>query len=149
MNQNEIHVERTFPVSRQTLFAAFTDPALLAEWWGPEGSVNNFEIFELTPGGRWDFVMRAADGTSYRMTNRFVEVLPPERIVVRHDQEDHGFDMIMQYDIIDSASTRLRWCMRFDSADEAGRVRKFVLEANEQNFDRLERVLGVSQTRTR
>ena len=146
MSQNEIHVERTFPVAREALFAAFADPALLTQWWGPEGSVNSFEAFDLEPGGRWEFVMRAADGVSYRMTNRFLEVTPPERIIVRHDQEGHGFDLIMQYDVVDGANTRLHWCMRFDAPAEADRVRQFVLEANEQNFDRLARVLGVGRS---
>ena len=32
--------------------------------------------------------------------------------------------------------------MRFDSAEEAGRVREFILAANEENFDRLAAELG-------
>jgi uncharacterized protein YndB with AHSA1/START domain len=141
----DVHSERTFPVPRQKLFAAFTNQTLLTLWWGPAGSVNSFEVFDLQPGGRWEFVMRAADGVSYQMTNRFVEVLPPERIVVRHDQEGHGFDLIMTYDAVDEVTTRLHWCMRFDSPAEAARVRQFILAANEQNFDRLESVLGVGR----
>jgi hypothetical protein len=35
--------------------------------------------------------------------------------------------------------------MRFDSPAEAARVRQFILAANEQNFDRLESVLGVGR----
>lgn len=143
IRDGDIRSERTFPVPRQRLFAAFTDQTSLAQWWGPEGSTNSFEVFDLRPGGRWEFVMRAADGVSYRMTNRVLEVLSPERIVVRHDQEGHGFDLTMTYDAVEAASTRLRWCMRFDSPVEAARVRQFVLAANEQNFDRLETVLGI------
>jgi uncharacterized protein YndB with AHSA1/START domain len=147
MRNGEIHSERVFPVPRETLFAAFMDAAMLTEWWGPHGSENSFEVFDPRPGGLWEFVMRAADGASYRMTNRFVEIVPPERIVLRHDQDGHGFDLVMNYDIVDDASTTLHWCMRFDSPEEAERVRPFVVEANEQNFDRLERVLRVRPTR--
>jgi hypothetical protein len=33
--------------------------------------------------------------------------------------------------------------MRFDAGEEAARVRDFVVEANEQNLDRLEAILGL------
>ena len=139
----EIRSERIFPVSPQSLFAAFADPVVLARWWGPQGSVNRFETFELRPGGWWVFVMRAADGTDHPMRNRFVEVAAPERVVLRHVQADHGFELDMAFEAVDAGRTRLRWRMRFDSPAEAERVRAFVVQANEQNFDRLEAVLGI------
>jgi uncharacterized protein YndB with AHSA1/START domain len=139
---NEIHSSRVFPVDRETLFAAFADPTVLAAWWGPHGSVNVFETFDLQPGGLWRFVMRSADGSEYAMTNRVVEVVRPERIVLAHEQEGHGFALHMHYGVVDATHTRLHWRMRFESAAEAERVRAFVVEANEQNFDRLEAALG-------
>ena len=137
----EIHSQRTFPVARRTLFAAFENPEVLATWWGPRGSVNSFETFDLRAGGEWLFVMHAPDGTSYPMSNQFLEVVPPERIVLRHRQAGHEFELHMCYDAVDSAQTRLRWCMRFESAVEAARVRAIVSQANEENFDRLEGVV--------
>jgi uncharacterized protein YndB with AHSA1/START domain len=134
---------RTFPVSRPTLFAAFADPTVLATWWGPQGSVNVFETFDLRTGGEWRFVMHAADGTAYPMEKRFAEVVAPARIVLQHLQAGHEFQLHMDFEEIDAATTRLSWRMRFESAAEAARVRPFVIEANEQNFDRLEAVLGL------
>jgi uncharacterized protein YndB with AHSA1/START domain len=140
---HEIRSERVFPVPRDAVFAAFADPAVLARWWGPQGSVNVFDTFELRPGGRWEFVMRAADGTDYPMRNQFLEVLPPERIVIRHVQAGHEFQLRMTFEALAARRTRLAWCMHFESAEEAKRVRALVIEANEQNFDRLEAVLGL------
>ena len=148
-DEHEIRSERTFPIDRPALFAAFADPAVLAAWWGPHGSVNSFETFDLRAGGRWEFVMRAADGAVYRMANRFVEVVAPERVVLRHLQAAHEFQLLLQYEAVGRGHTRLRWCMRFDSAAEAARVRAFVAEANEQNFDRLETALGLPPGRGR
>ena len=141
--EDEIHSARTLPVPRRTLFAAFADPAVLATWWGPHGSVNVFETFDLRPGGMWRFIMHAADGAAHAMAQQFVEVVAPERVVLRHLQAGHEFRLEMHYDAIDVTHTRLRWCMRFESAAEAARVRAFVAEANEQNFDRLEAALGL------
>jgi uncharacterized protein YndB with AHSA1/START domain len=135
-------------LARQALFAAFVDPAVLSAWWGPHGSVNVFETFDLRPGGAWRFVLRAADGTAYTMTNEFLEVVAPERVTLRHLQAGHEFELHMHYDALDAAHTRLRWTMRFADPGEAARVRALVAEANEQNFDRLEAVLGLPPGRT-
>jgi uncharacterized protein YndB with AHSA1/START domain len=143
LRAHEVHTARTFPVARQSLFAAFADAAVLAAWWGPHGSVNEFEAFDLRPGGAWQSVMRAADGAAYRMTNEFLDVVEPERVTLRHLQAGHEFELHMHYDALGAAHTRLRWCMRFADAAEAARVRALVAEANEQNFDRLEAVLGL------
>ena len=34
----EIHVERVFDAPRERVFAAFTDPELIPQWWGPRGT---------------------------------------------------------------------------------------------------------------
>lgn len=145
---SEVRSERIFPVARESLFAAFADPAVLARWWGPRGSVNVFETFDLRPGGWWIFVMRAANGTEYPMRHRFIDVEAPDRVVFEHVQVGHGFQLHLAFDAEDAGRTRLRWCMRFASEAEAARVREFVREANEQNFDRLETVLGLRPART-
>ena len=142
-SEHEIRSGRTFPVTRRVLFSAFTNPAVLASWWGPHGSVNVFETFDLRPGGAWRFAMHTTDGTKYEMVNEFLEVIEPERIVLWHPQSGHEFQLQMRYDAIGPAETQLSWCMRFVDAEEASRVRPFVVEANEQNFDRLEAVLGL------
>lgn len=144
---HEIRSVRVFPVARPFLFAAFTDPTRLAEWWGPHGSVNTFEVFDPRPGGEWRFLMRAADGTVYPMHKRFVEVMAPERLVLEHVQADHQFQLHMTFTALGAHRTRLDWRMRFESPAEAARVRAFVIEANEQNFDRLEAALGLPASR--
>ena len=34
----EIRVERVFDAPRDRVFAAYTDPELIPEWWGPHGT---------------------------------------------------------------------------------------------------------------
>lgn len=140
---DDIVSSRTFPVARPALYAAFADPDVLARWWGPAGSVNTFETFEPRTGGEWRFTMQTADGTIYPMHKRFAEVVAPERVVLEHVQAGHEFQLHMTFEAIDAGHTRMEWRMRFASPAEAARVRDFVLAANEQNFDRLEAVLGL------
>lgn len=144
-SEHEILSERVLDVPRDRVFEAFADPAVLARWWGPRGSVNVFQTFEFRTGGRWEFLMRADDGAEYPMRKQFIEVLPPERVVVQHLQTGHEFQLHMTVEALDAGRTRVRWRLRFESAAEAGRVREFVKAANEQNFDRLEDVLRRSE----
>jgi uncharacterized protein YndB with AHSA1/START domain len=133
---SEIVSARVFDAPREVVFRAFSDPLHLTRWWGPVGFENTFHEFAFRPGGAWRFVMHGPDGAEYQMTKEFVEVAPPTRIVLRHEQATHGFRMTMTF-VDESDKTRLTWRMRFDSKEEAERVRSAVTEANEQNFDRL------------
>ena len=71
------------------------------------------------------------------MQKRFVDVRPPDSIVIDHlEPPVHRFRMTMTFED-QGAGTLLSWRMQFESPDEAERVRAVVLAANEQNFDRL------------
>lgn len=133
---SEIVSSRFFPVAPETLFAAFTDPARLARWWGPSGSVNEFREFDLRPGGHWRFEMRTKEGARYPMDKTFVEVDPPRRIVLRHAQPGHDFTLSMDYERV-PGGTRLVWRAMFAAPEQLAAVQKAFAAANEENFDRL------------
>lgn len=138
---SEIVSTRRVNASRAAVWEHHTDPAKLTLWWGPTGFTNEFETFELRPGGAWRLVMRGPDGAAFRLEKRFVEVLPPERLVHDHLDPVHAFRMtVILAD--DAGGTRITWRMRFDSAEEFARVKDFITAANEQNFDRLETLLA-------
>ena len=137
----EIVSTRVFAVPRELVFEAFSNPAHLVHWWGPKGFTNTFSEFDLRPGGPWRFVMRGPDGVEYQMAKDFVEVVRPERIVFQHLGPMHRFRMTMTF-AEHSGKTELTWTMRFESAAEATEARSFIIEANEQNFDRLQACLA-------
>jgi uncharacterized protein YndB with AHSA1/START domain len=132
----ELVSARTFPHPPEALFAAFADPRRLARWWGPAGATNEFHEFDLRPGGRWRFVMRMPDGTSYPMDKTFLEVERPRRVAVRHPQAGHDFTLTMDYEAV-PGGTRLAWRARFATAEQLAAVETAFAAANEQNFDRL------------
>jgi uncharacterized protein YndB with AHSA1/START domain len=128
---------RLIAAPRERVWAAFSDPAVLAAWWGPASFTNSVHEFDFRPGGAWKFTMHGPNGSAYAMDHRFVEVVAPERIVIRHLQPGHDFTLTV---VLAPAKggTGLLWRMVFDDPAEAERVRAFVLPANEQNLDRLE-----------
>ena len=80
----EIHVERVFDAPRDRVFAAFTDPKLIPEWWGPTTTVDQMDV---RPGGSWRFVFRDADGSESAFRGTYKEVTPPERLVQTFEWE--------------------------------------------------------------
>jgi uncharacterized protein YndB with AHSA1/START domain len=118
------------------VFNAFADPARLPRWWGPKGFTNTIHQFDLKPGGRCRLTMHGPNGVDYHNEKEFTEVVKPERIVFQHLEPMHHFQMTMLF-AEEGGKTRLTWRMLFESAAEATRLRSFISEANEQNFDRL------------
>lgn len=139
----EIVSTRRFPAPRAVVFGSFIDPRQLSQWWGPKGFTNTFKVFEPRTGGRWHFTMHGPDGANYPIEKEFVEVIPEEKIVLRHLDPVHGFRMTMTYED-EAGGTRLTWRMKFHSAAEAAKVSGFIASANEENFDRLEAHLAKS-----
>lgn len=136
----EILNDRLFPVDRATLFDAFADPEKLAGWWGPEGFTNRIMAFDLTPGGDWLITMIADNGTEFHNHWTFEDVVAGQTIRMTHHEPVHVFTLEMHF-ADQGAGARLSWRMLFDRTDENEAMEKFLHAANEQNLDRLERLL--------
>lgn len=83
----EIHVERVFEAPRERVFAAYTDPELIPEWWGPHGTTTVVDHMDATAGGTWRFVIHNSDGSETGFRGAFREVVAPERIVQTFEWE--------------------------------------------------------------
>ena len=78
-SDREIHVVREFDAPRDRVWRAFTEPDLLAQWWG-RGNRLVVEKYELERGGHWRFVEHGPEG-AHGFEGRFREVTPQDRIV--------------------------------------------------------------------
>ena len=79
---------RVLDAPRTLVFSVWTDPKHLAQWWGPDGFSTTTHAYDFRPGGVWRFVMHRPDGRDYQNRITFDEIVPPERIVYRHDGGD-------------------------------------------------------------
>ena len=80
--EREIRSERTFDAPREQVFALFTDPAAIPEWWGPEGTTTVVEQDDVRVGGDWRYVItNDADGRVNGFRGTYREIAPPERVV--------------------------------------------------------------------
>ena len=130
-----------FAAPRELVFEVFSNPDHLVHWWGPKGFMNTFSAFDLRPGGAWRFVMHGPDGVDYQNAKDFGEVVKPERIAFQHLRPMHRFQMTMTFGER-SGQTELTWRMVFESPAETTKLKSFVAQANEQNFDRLKAYLA-------
>ena len=83
----EIHIERVFDAPRDKVFAVYTDPELIPQWWGPRNGTTIVYQMDVRNGGSWRFVMRAVDGSENGFRGTYREVTPPERIVQTFEWE--------------------------------------------------------------
>ena len=122
------------------IFAAMRDPARLARWWGPDGFTNTFDTFEFRPGGAWNFTMHGPNGANYPNQSSFAEIVPDQRLVIRHACEPY-FTLTITLTPREG-KTFLEWSQCFDSAAVCANVASIVIPSNEQNLNRLEAELA-------
>lgn len=131
---------RMFDASVSTLFNAFSDPENLKQWWGPNGFTNTIEQFEFKPGGTWKYIMHGPDGTDYHNRCEFKQIHENEKIVFIHFLPVHVFTMTLGFETV-GTKTKFSFTMVFEDLQEVERINQFVVPANEENFDRLEKFI--------
>jgi uncharacterized protein YndB with AHSA1/START domain len=83
MSVGEFTYRRVHRAPRELVFECLTVPEHLTRFWGPAGTTTPVDgiTVELRPGGRFETMMVNADGTTYTMRARYVEVSRPDRLV--------------------------------------------------------------------
>lgn len=88
----EATITRTFNAPREQVFKAWTDPKLLAEWFGPHMFTIPTCELDPRPGGKLYLVMRGPDGNDFPMDGVFEVVVPPERLAFTNNAYFPGSD---------------------------------------------------------
>lgn len=127
-----------FPAAK--VFKAWSHPEHLKTWWGPKGFTNTFHEFDFRPGGKWIFTMHGPDKGHYENACEFIEIVEPKLIAwKRHSQP--LFQVVFTFEQIAENKTQVHFRMIFDAAEQCSKLRPYVVDKNEENFDRLEREL--------
>ncbi len=128
------------PIER--VYRAWTDPNHLKNWWGPIGFTNTFHEFDLRVGGKWIFVMHGPEGGNYNNEVEFTRIEKPTLIAWKRHSKPL-FQVVAAFEEISPESTKIVFRMIFDTAEECGKLKPFVVDKNEENFDRLEAELAI------
>lgn len=136
----EIISTRIFAVSRKRLFRAWAEPEQLKNWWGPKGFTNTFHEFDFRVGGRWRFTMHGPEKGNYENDCEFIKIEKPSLIAWKRYSQPL-FQVVALFEETTAETTKLIFKMLFDDAETCRKMRPFVVDKNEENFDKLEAVL--------
>ncbi len=87
----EYVIDRVFDAPRAMVWRAWTDPELLARWYGP-GVETIIHKFDLKPGGTWLNEMKWGDKGDLSKAV-FLEVVPEEKLVWHHSSTDSDWNI--------------------------------------------------------
>ena len=107
-----LNLTRRFRAPRSRVWAAFTDPAELARWWGPRGASCRRVEADVRPGGRYRIEMVSGEANVFVLEGEYREVRAPERLVytwVWAQGGMAGFETVATLDFVaHGAETELR-----------------------------------------
>ena len=134
---SEIVSSRIVNASRELVYAAWTDPNHLKNWWGPAGFTNTFHEFDLRPGGRWIYTMHGPEKGNYQNDVEFLAIDRPSFIAWKRHSKPL-FQVVATFEEVTSDKTKVIFKMLFETAEECAKLKPYVVDKNEENFDRLE-----------
>jgi len=133
----EIISSRIFSFPRELVFRAWSEPDHLKNWWGPAGFTNTFIEFDFRVGGKWSFIMHGPDKGNYANECEFIKIEKPTLIAWKRHSKPL-FRVVATFDDLIQDKTKVVFKMLFETADECNKIKKFVVDKNEENFDKLE-----------
>lgn len=147
VGEREVVISRVFDAPRELVFDAYTDPAHIGQWWGPDGFRTTTHAIDVRPGGSWRYTMHGPDGTDFPNRIDYREVERPERLVYSHGGDVEGrdvdFEVVVTFEDV-GGRTRLTMRSLFPTAE----ARDFVVqnygavEGGKQHLDRLAQYLA-------
>ena len=139
-----IHTERIVDAPRGRVWQAFSDPELIARWWG-RGNKLEVERFEVERGGHWRFVEHGPEGV-IGFEGRFREVAPPDRLVQTFEWDGMpGYVSIetATFEDLGDGRTKIITDSQFFSTEERdGMLNEGMAEGMEQSYAALDRLLA-------
>ena len=85
VNTRTITITRVFDAPRERVWQAWTDPAMIAQWWGPKDFTAPHVNVDLRTGGSYLYAMHGPAGSDFDKDmwsgGEYLEVVPMEKIV--------------------------------------------------------------------
>ncbi|HEV7228350.1 SRPBCC family protein [Brevundimonas sp.] len=77
----DLVLERTIDAPPEKVFRAYTDPAILSQWFAPKPWSISDMVLEPHPGGRFNFVMHGPEGERFPNSGIYLEIVENRRII--------------------------------------------------------------------
>jgi uncharacterized protein YndB with AHSA1/START domain len=144
-SDREIVMTRTFDAPRELVFKAFTDPELIAKWWGLRGTSTIVETMDVRPGGAWRYISRGPNGEEYAFRGEYREVVAPEKIVQTFEFEPMPGHIVVDTAIFEERDGKTYFTNTsvFDTKEERDGMLNSGMEGGAaESYDRLDELLA-------
>ena len=144
-SDREIVMTRTFDAPRELVFKAFTDPELIAKWWGLRGTTTIVETMDVRPGGAWRYISRGPNGEEYAFRGEYREVVAPEKIVQTFEFEPMPGHIVVDTAIFEERDGKTYFTNTsvFDTKEERDGMLNSGMEGGAaESYDRLDELLA-------
>jgi Uncharacterized conserved protein len=136
----EIVTSRIVNAPREQAFRVWADPEHLKIWWGPAGFTNTFHEFDFQAGGKWEFTMHGPEKGNYQNSCEFIQITEPELIYWKRYSQPL-FRVLVTFEAVSDDKTSIIFKQIFDTAEACEKIKKHVVDKNEEVFDRMEEKL--------
>ena len=103
--------DETYPCSPARMWALWTERALMASWFGPEGVTSEITAWDLSEGGAWALSMNG----QHHLQGEFQVLDEPHRLVITWQWVDDAHDSTVD--------------VRFHPLDDGARTRMVVIHS--------------------
>lgn len=145
-SDREIHVERIFDAPRERVWAAYTDPEAVAQWWGPRKYTAVLEEFDVRPGGAWRVKHTGPDGDEHRFRGVYREVAPPQRLAMTFEWDGMPGHVCLEtntFEDLGDGRTKLSSTTIFYATEERDAMLESGMEEGmNESFERLDELLA-------
>lgn len=138
----ELVVSHLLNAPVELVWAVWTHPWHVKNWWGPNGFTCTITKMAVMPGGEWNLVMHGPDGTNYKNKSMFREIIPNRKIVYVHES-DPKFIATIEFED-QGEQTYMHWHMLFESEAQFLQVVKTYKadEGLKQNIEKLNKYVS-------
>jgi uncharacterized protein YndB with AHSA1/START domain len=81
VSKPSLTIKRHLEAPPARVYAAWTNPAQIMRWWGPEGATNLSADTDVRAGGRFHMVFNTPDGEEQDVSGVYREVEPGAKLV--------------------------------------------------------------------
>lgn len=113
LSERELVLVRETHVPREKLYAGWTQPELLVQWFTPKPWTTTSCEMDLRPGGSCKTTMRSPEGQEFPNVGIFLEVVPNEKLVFTdgylanwEPNPNHFFTAIVTFETLPDGKTR-------------------------------------------
>lgn len=137
---------RIFDAPRELVWKVCTDPALIAEWWGPRNLTTIVDKMDVKVGGVWRYIHKDGEGNEYAFNGVYKEVEPPERLTYTFEFEPMAGHISTETITLEEqpdGKTKMTARTTFDTLEDLEGMLQSGMESGAvETWDRLEELLA-------